>query len=113
MGGRSKNFRCDEWHTLNFNETLCQYGAPIAHENLIVLLFLFLFFPPIHPVREFPGAEEIIVNFVSADPLGNGATINMFDLVLDTVFFENFLASLNNKIAVPIINAQQNPLAWL
>ena len=87
--------------------------AAITHQNLVILLLFFFLLPHVHPLRQFFGAEQVIVNFVCAYPLRNRSTINLLDLIFDVIFFENFLARLNGQVAVPIVHAQHNPLTWL
>ena len=49
-------------------------------------------------IGQFFGAEQVVINLISANPLRHGSTVDIRNLVFDPVFFENFLISLIERI---------------
>jgi len=111
MGRGGQDFRRDEGHALNLDEAFGQYRTAIAHQDFIVFLVLLFLFPHVHPLSEFFGAEQVVIDFIRADPLRDRAAVDVFDLILDLVFLKDLFAGLNRQLAVPIVDTQHHTLA--
>ena len=113
MRRRGQDLRRDERHALDLDEIVDQDRPAIAPEQLVVVLVLGDLVPLVHPLGQFLGPVQVIVDLVRADPLRDRALVDAQDLVSAAVLLEDLLAGVDDHLVVPVVDPQQHPFAGL